>query len=267
MRDRESEHVSAIGMVPGRKPGRRFEIDPSGRLSDPLYLFSYHALCTTAGSIIDLAGRVNLTRNGSVAVVLSGGPEAEDFIVLDFPGVSSAYLSNASTADWWSGSTPFSGSCWFRLDALPPPDDGPALVSRVKASDGGGFTLLCYNAGGAGTRVLLYTDPGADAGSSLTHGTNLSATTWYHAAWAWDGTKRYLWLDGGSEASDTPGFTPAVSASDTEFRIGGQNSGGFPRPLDGRICHVAQWRGLALTPSDVQLLYNGGKPNRLRTAA
>ena len=214
-----------------------------------------------------MLGRVHLIEDtSSVPCVIAGGPSSQEMVVTDFTATVSAVLLNNSIPQWWSGTTPFSISWWLYLDVLPASGAYFALINRADgASPNAGWGFWVFNDAGTGKIHVSFADPT----NSLTTTTAVSTATWHHIALSWDGTTRRVWVNG-TLNSDTPANGP--TASTNIFYVGRQNGGApFERPFDGRMCHLAMWRGFALTQTLVDALRTGpggvGTPNRLRFAA
>ncbi|MEK0431761.1 MAG: hypothetical protein RL139_1565 [Gemmatimonadota bacterium] len=237
-----------------------FQTD-SGSIANLDYLFAYLPLGETQGQRNDIMGRVHLVEAGTMpAPRIAGGPSSQEIIVPDFTGNSANYLVNTGQGTWWSGSTVWSISFWFRIETLPGVGNYISLVTRVGTGDGYGWDCFVHNVGGTSYGNFYF---GSASASGLDSTDTISTNTWYHYAGTWDGTNRRIYINAHA-TSDTPAAGAGASSGTWGFRVSSQNSAGNEYPLDGQVCHLAMWRGYALTQADVTALYGSGTPNRLR---
>lgn len=260
-----TEYASFARGSKAARQGPRFEIDPGGKLSDLTKLFSYWPLGEVGGDRLDRLGRVHLINN-SALIVVGAGPSSDggDMTVLDV--ASGQYLKRADDIDveYLSGTTSWTLSAWVKADTTSD-GAGHCIVGRLNTNVRG-FLLGVIGVGTTAVKAWgNVTNSAGTAGDAITSVT-VATGSWLHAMAAYDGTNVFAWINGGNEAS-AAGPSGGADSANLELRIGRTPSTGTPYQHDGKIAHVAMWRGVAFGANEAALLYNNGTPNRLRSAA
>ena len=261
-----------------------FEVDPDGSLSDPANLISAWPLTELAGPRRDRAGCLDMRTSSDTRFLDTGTPNtavstgvkhASDKFVAQFEGdaTGSVWPTPSTTnsdrmlacplGDDFGSRTAMSFSIWVYVD------------STMGASNKQGAIATHYNYDmldgwmigqqeQSGNNKFVFSFVVSNSADNLYSGTSLSTSTWYHVVGTWDGTNRIIYLNGSSDATDTPTIWGACDTT-SAFMFGRMPGGGssFDFPWHGRACHSALWNK-CLTAANVTTLYNSGTPNRYK---
>ena len=180
-------------------------------------------------------------------------------------GVTFVTDSSKQVADFSSGqirydpntidgiSTNFTIACWLKVDTI---QDSIILTN---AYSGATFPSLQLSVRPGGTiRFQFYTSNGAGGANTVETPSAISASTWYHFVFSYDGSTMTIYQDGSSVATQ--------SASGSPFTNGYSISVGSYRPyssglfLDGRMSDLALWYR-AITSTEASSIYSAGLAN------
>ena len=180
-------------------------------------------------------------------------------------GVTFVTDSSKQVADFSSGqirydpntidgiSTNFTIACWLKVDTI---QDSIILTNAYSGSTFPSLQLS-VRPGGA-IRFQFYTSNGAGGANTVETPSAISASTWYHFVFSYDGSTMTIYQDGSSVATQSAGgspFTNGFSISVGSYRP--YSSGLF---LDGRMSDLALWYR-AITSTEVSSIYGAGLAN------
>ena len=256
---------------------RGFENDPSGSLS--VGLVSAWPLTELAGPRRDSAGCLALrttstTRfSGAGATpttgVSTGVLHSDDKFVAQFDGspdgvtgtTNSGKMLFAPVGYNYGDRGAMTFSAWVYVDSTYSATAKLGLIGSHLNNDWlDGWYLEQIESSGNQRLGAVFAAGGAY--STLLGTTNLSTSTWYHAAFTWNGADRTVYINGASEGADTPAVFGAADTS-AELCLGRMGNDGFPYTWHGRLCHAALWIK-SLSAAEVLTLYNSGVPNRYK---
>lgn len=108
---------------------------------------------------------------------------------------------------------------------------------------------------------------GANQDGGTFASTIVTAGTWNHACWTYDGTTLRFYLNGVASATTFSGIVSGALTGGASITAFGTNSNGAgaSNQLNGAADMVSVWKNRALTAAEVYLLYNEtrkGNPNR-----
>ena len=143
-------------------------------------------------------------------------------------GVSTAYISSVTSADWNMGSGDFCHDTWFFPTAL------TNVASTIASIEGGGVMHINMQAlanGGVSAQIVV----GGVTKTLLSATGILLVNRWYHIALVRSGVNAYLYLNGSVVASDATLSTTAVDFSSDTLNIGGSPISTVSSAFVGRI--------------------------------
>lgn len=252
-----------------------FENDPTGSLSESLV--SAWSLTELAGPRRDSAGSLDMrttsnTRYSSGATpntgVSTGVKHTGDKFVAQFDGspdganisLNKDEMMFAPLANNFGERTAMSFAAWVYVDSTYNAAKFGMIASQQNSDLQDGWFLGQYEV--STNQQFSFVFGTANVHTGLNSTTNLSTSTWYHVVCTWDGTNRTLYVNGSSEATDTPTLFGALDGT-AQFNFGRSTHTSFPWTWHGRMCHAAMWIK-SLSAAEVTTLYNGGVPNRYK---
>jgi hypothetical protein len=129
------------------------------------------------------------------------------------------------------------------------------IMGKFFQTAAGNWRVLQSGADGGLVRVQLVNTTGATiTGRSV----NISDGIWHHIAWVYNTTALYTYGDG--TLTDTDAYHRGINLTSQPFTIGEYNGFG---PWNGSIDEV-RYYNRALSPTEIALLYNGTKSNRIQ---
>jgi len=164
-------------------------------------------------------------------------------VAAQFTAASSEYLSIAGNADVRGGVASWWRAGWVYLDSV-----GAARIIEDCLGSNNGHTI------GINSSNQLYVTAGTGSGTqTATHGTALSASTWYFFYVEYDGTNLGVGLNNGALATQALGaaYSPGTNA----FGVGSTLAGGDY--MNGRMESVCGGDG-TLSSGQITALYNNG---------
>lgn len=189
----------------------------------------------------------------------------------DRDGNSNAAFSFDGTGDYASagdvldqdGATAFSGASWIYFNSSASGSD--IILGKHGSSSGSNATCyLFYINGGTGQLYILLRSDALTGDLILVQATNtLSADTWHHVAFTYDGSKTAagtkLFIDGIEETPTgvTDNLSGSISNTD-EFQVGARNTGSNQLYWDGLIDDI-RIIPYELTAEQVSHIFNGGR--------
>jgi len=185
------------------------------------------------------------TNNGSLsgAVTYAAGEVGQAFVlngsdyvsIPDSPSIDA--LTNAITIEAWIKVTQFSSQDWI------------SIVCKGDTS----WQLRRY---GATSTLSFWTD--GLSNPELQGSRNINDGKWHHVAGVYNGTTKYLYVDGTLDVSEPATGTIAVN---TQPLLLGNNAGALQRNFNGLVDEVSLYNR-ALSASEIQAIYatgSGGK--------
>jgi len=233
---------------------------------EPAGLYAHYKLNEISGTTVYDCGKQqassgNGTANVDASTLTAAGKIDRCF---DFNG-SSEYVSIDSLATNAASDTKGSIAFWMNIGTL---TDGVCMFSLQDASTTSILQLNLYDVSGS---KYLYFSVRLNSGTfayQARGNTILSADTWYHVACVQDGVQMRLYLNGVLETltevtSTTPGvWLSSLSGLDRGRIANYQNngSGSVIGPFVGKIEDVRYYNNQALSPQDIQQIYEIGEP-------
>ena len=147
---------------------------------------------------------------------------------------------------------PFTMACWFRSDDA---DVNQTLMCVADNNVSNDYFTLEASGSGAGDPVsVIARTVGAKVGSTST---GYTVNTWHHAAARFIAVNdRKVYIDGGSEGSNTTSVTPANLNVTAIGRVSDSSPSLY---MSGRIAEAAIWK-VALTVAEIRFLARGNSP-------
>ena len=140
--------------------------------------------------------------------------------------------------------TSLSISAWaYKTDAT-----NASIIGRGASVD---FNISIYSGS-----LIFGVNSGSWSTIAISNFTNNYLNQWFHVCATWDGSTMKLYLNGNEEASASKTGTITYTSNDTTI---GKNSTLSNYEWDGKISNVAIYN-TALSPSNIQTLYNNGVP-------
>lgn len=210
---------------------------------DPLRtgLAAFWKLDEASGTRVDAVGTSHLSDNNTVTQAAGKGGNAAQFVA-----ANSEYLSCASNALVQTGDIDFSLAGWVYHDTL------PGLQTYVARSQGGAQEYhLRSNSGSLNFQVLS----GTTLVGSISHGSALSAATWYFWCAYHDSVNNLVGLSINAGVPATAATTGPMATQNIPITLGAR--GALDNFLNGRLDNVGLWRRV-LTAAERTRLYNGG---------
>ena len=148
-------------------------------------------------------------------------------------------------------------ACWF----FPNATENATLMDIADSGVSNHSQTLQLRSGG---EVAARTRAGAGGSKRALSTSDYSLSTWQHAAGVWTTTTdRKVYIDGGSEGTDTASSDPANE--DRTF-LGAAADSSISDFFNGNLAEAAIW-DVALSTSEVAALANGWTPLRVRPTA
>lgn len=219
-------------------------------------LAAYYKLDEASGNRLDSVGANHLVPTGSPG---NGIGKVSNAIVFD----GTAKYAECADASAFDVTTLLSISVWVYPTSFV---NNQTMASKwTYATDG--EWVLDTSGGGVGnnTKVQMYiagsaTDPVTNFGTSPAV---LSATTWHHLVWLFDGTQTgnanrlKLYVNGSAQTLTFTGTIPATLRNGTAPLRVGAWSGSLTRYFNGRIDELGLWNRV-LNTTEIAALYNAG---------
>lgn len=198
-------------------------------------------------STYDCIGTNHLTNNGAVTLTDIG---MQGYKCATFNG-SSNYFSNSYSTDFNFGTDPFSISFWVWCAQNPPanPDNLYALYDYY-LGEGVGMLVFINSTG----KIFPWID-----GSTITGNTTVTNSQWHHVVLTRSGTSFILYVDAISDGTLTA--TKNISEPNKTLWIGKCEAA--RRDFNGKLQELIVYKGTALTPSEISILYNSGRAKLL----
>lgn len=223
--------------------------DGGGVLTNESYLVASYNFDS---NFTDYTGNHPLTATGSVTAGTAGGKVSN---CSDFNGTTSDYLLGADSDDFsftnGSNDLPFSVSMWVNFDAV---SNAWFMDKRTSGNDEwqityylGKLNMALFSAGA--TSVYLYG----------TYTVSLSASTWYHIAFTYDGSGTFaginFYLDGVNQTltDESVGTYAGMTNGTAPLRLGTFTSG---FSFNGKMDEAHIWKNRELTAAQVTDIYN-----------
>ena len=204
----------------------------------------------TSGNRADYTPNGNtLTDNNTVG---SSTDAQEGSRSASFVAANTEYLSITDAAQTGLDITADITICgWFKPASI---NANQFLVGKYRTSDNQRSYRIILTSGNVLQAIL------SSAGTSTrtcTAGTTLSAGTWYHFAFVYDGTDIRVYLDGALDpATNNPvTHSAGIFNGSAEFTVGKQD--GFSNPVDGLMDEVAVF-DRALSADEIDSIYQFG---------
>ncbi len=137
-------------------------------------------------------------------------------------------------------------SAWIKVNSFSP--DHARIMTKDSTTQGNPFSWMIES-----NASLQFCQTGLSACNFETGANTLQAGVWHHVAAVWDGTNRYLYIDGKQRAFEAQSGTMAVN--DNDLTIG--NNADNNRDFDGQIDEVKIFN-YALTPEQIKTEYTQG---------
>lgn len=168
----------------------------------PVGLIAYWKLDETEDSIAhDSAGAYDATLNGETAWQPTGG-KVNGALLLD--GIDD-YVNAGFVLDPGEGA--FSAFAWIKGGG-----PGQVIISQADGTGFGGTWLAADPANGKLITNLMFLQLACESVITDDH--------WHHIGLVWDGSRRYLYVDGAQVAADTSGVFPIPCDGDLYFGAG-----------------------------------------------
>ena len=208
--------------------------------------FAYWKLDEVSGNRADSVGSETLVDNNTVGSAAGKIGNASEHI-----RANNEFLSNTTVLSSIGNAWTF--SAWFNFPQIGSadqtviscrPSSGSANLIQIECNINiGQLRAIVFNS--SGTYVKDYRFPGG-----------LTANTWAHCVFTWDGTTLTFYLNGStSGVSKAVDSALTMTATSRTLRIGAEVSSS--NVADGLIDEVGLWN-VALTSGEVSELYNGG---------
>jgi hypothetical protein len=156
----------------------------------------------------------------------------------------------------------FSFSWWMKLAAT---GTRYAIAGNTSASSEVGFLLLFENGAGVGTRAIRLLTFQGSLGSPVAEFRSadnaIADTEWHHVAItaAGNGNSGRVFVDGRQLSTTVAtNLNALATGNSTRTLTLGSHSNGFTLPFGGQLDDIRIYNR-ALTPSEIQLLYTGGR--------
>ena len=191
----------------------------------------------------------------SAISAVPGGGGFPNTYSLDFDGTDD-YVSTGLDV---GGASALTVSAWVKHDTA---SGSPNLLNQYAGTGTNRafrFSMYVGTASWQGLRLDAYTSDGNKEANYLLNPI-ISADTWYHAAFVFDGTSAKVYYNGdNSQASATGTWSNAATLNNggSQVLIGGGSAVG--NYTDGNIDEVGVWTS-ALSASDITAIYNSGVP-------
>jgi hypothetical protein len=217
------------------------------------YLVAGWNLDETAGTRYDNAGLNHLADNNTVG-------SADDAVmgkVATFNG-SSQYLNHVACNDFNFGSSDFTISFWFKLDAA----DIVHTFATYYGSGGNGYNMWYCNVSNGNNKAYFYI--GVDSGNyvQLVSDSAVTGGVWHMFTAVRSGSDFIFYIDALSNDTGSGSFTfSPVSAP--VLAVGSNYSGSYSEYLDGNMSRMTIYKGVALDTTAITSLYNAGLGRKL----
>jgi hypothetical protein len=221
---------------------KQFQVDSGGTLLTSL--LGYWKL----DDVNDFYSTKNLTNNNSAT--FAAGKIGNG---VSLAHASNQYLDTTDTLGVDGGN--FSWAGWVKVGTAPSSGVVNAIFVQGNNTSKVGFWLSYFNNSGT---LQLFADRGkfGVGDQTGTYNTTLTAGTWYHLVYTYDGSTILVYLNNSQVIS----FAASGSGSATGFAgfgIGRDSDTPTGRTWDGMIDEAAAW-SKALSTTEISDLYNGG---------
>jgi surface protein len=223
--------------------------DGGGVLTNESYLVASYNFDS---NFTDYTGNHPLTATGSVTAGTAGGKVSN---CSDFNGTSSDYLTGADSDDFsftnGSNDLPFSVSMWVNFDSV---SDAWFMDKRTAGNDEWQITYYLGK-----LNMALFSAGASSAYLYGTYTTSLTASTWYHIAFTYDGSGTFaginFYLNGVNQTltNESVGTYAGMTNGTAPLRLGTFTSG---FPFNGKMDETHIWKNRELTASEVTDIYN-----------